>query len=270
MKVNSLYLISKIPYIVLSLLILIIYFNLHKFHVYNEDYHLKYFYVWSHRINFEGYDEGSREATSSALNHGIYHFDIDIIYDESSYDFYVSHPSRFNKSYIYSYQTLIQFLDLVSLTISNVEILKSETLISIEPKFKEHELMKLLIQKINNHILAKHCAITVRFLNHIQIVNIYGPKLSIAIPLRSKNLLSGELWNYETKKLSKFYTKNKILIMPDILILRENPNLLESLKVISKYFIVWMIDSDEDFDYAINNNLITGIITNYPAKFSNS
>ena len=82
------------------------------------------------------------------------HFDIDIIYDESNYDFYVSHPSRFNKSYIHSYQTVIEFLDLVFLTVSKVEILKSETLISIEPKFNRFHYLfisfhQYVIQEFN-------------------------------------------------------------------------------------------------------------------------
>ena len=240
--------------------------------------------VWSHR----GYQAGGEaDASSAAISilrkHDIVKFDVDVIvhFEDKSrdeYQFYVSHPSRFDIARRDEFQTLDSFLDNLSeyLSSSASTIHSKQSLYaSLEPKFiNEKDKLQKFMSIINdkNPLLLGHIAIIVRFPWDMKLIDsIAAAPIWLGIALRSQNIVDGELWSLEKKKISSevFQMKRRVIFMPDIKLWNDNSDVFENIQHVSEHQLVsWLVDDEISLQKVINFPSKIEFISNCPVDIA--
>jgi len=243
-------------------------------HVCSKGYDNMSSFIWSHRGRYDvELIDGSEEAMKALLRKGIYHFDLDIVilHPNSSYGqsptFYISHPSSFDESHPERHQKVTSFLDLLRSTALPPSVSRSsEVIVTLEPKFSDDADLKSLVITVNNHAMASHCAIITRFLEEAQLVKKYGGKLGVAIALRSKNVFREELWNLQMQSIRPFPANRKVVIMPDIQLIRSHSYMTSKFQYLSTNFVSWIVDSETDLVSSLKDESFVGFVTNDPLR----
>lgn len=204
--------------------------------------------VWSHRGHVEPFIDASREASNYLANIGIRHFDVDVVFlreDTGDVTFYVSHPSRFVTSNKEKYTTVTAFLDNVLSEESTGDVQ-----VTMEPKWDDERVFTTFVRLVNGHTFAAKCAIIVRLKSEVILLESYGPKLAVAIPLRSTGVKPGELWNPIEMGIMHWPESNRIVLMPDVKLLSLYPTLIRSFpKDVSLVF--WIVDDFETLKHVL-------------------
>ena len=198
--------------------------------------------VWSHRGHVKPYPDASSEATNYLTSIGIHHFDVDVIFvrdDNGADSFYISHPTMFVASNREQHITITDFLDNVFSVVS-----ASAVQVTLEPKWDDQRVFTSFVQLVNDHTFAAKCAIIVRRKSEVLILESYGPKLVVAIPLRSSGIKPGDLWDPIKTEISFWPERSRVILMPDVKLLSLHPTLIDSFeKGVSLVF--WIVDDFE-------------------------
>jgi hypothetical protein len=216
--------------------------------------------VWSHRGHVEPYIDASREATNYLTNIGVHHFDVDVVFvrEESGYcTFYVSHPSRFIASNREKYTTVTTFLDYMLSEVSDGDVQ-----VTMEPKWDDERVLTTFVQLVNDHTFAAKCAIIVRLKSEVVLLELYGPKLAVAIPLRSTGVKPGELWNPIQMEITYWTQKNRIVLMPDVKLLSLYPSLIQSFPKYAS-LVFWIVDDFETLKHVLQRTTGEGRRVSY-------
>jgi hypothetical protein len=220
--------------------------------------------IWSHRGHADSYIDASSEATGHLLRADIHHFDVDVVFQMDSngkITFYVSHPSKFDKSRIFDHATVSSFLDVVSKGFVTID----EVQVTMEPKWEDIKILQNFIELVNKHKFANSCAIIVRLQSEAKLVESFGSNLAIAIPLRSTEIKPDELWDISEMSITYWPRNKPVILMPDVKLLINHPDLVYFFKEDIK-FVFWIVDNDQDLSLVRRweGNRKVGYISNRP------